>query len=184
MTASTPPHTNESQRSEFSTLVAAVDQRLRRFVLTLTSNPDDAEDVLQDSYEIAWRRFADFQEGTNFYQWISRIAFNQSRNFNRRRRRHHGLGLSDEVLFELAKVSSGYSEFLEVRQQLLQDCLQKLKPVDRALLMDAYRSDQPKSELVVRYGIRFEVLYKKLFRLRVKLYECVNSALGRESRRT
>lgn len=178
---STTPPTNDSQQEAFSRLVASVEQRLRRFLLALTSNPDDAADVLQDAYEVAWRRFNDFQEGTNFYHWISRIAYNQAMNFNRRRRRHRGLGLSDEVLARLAKTSSGYSEFLEVRQQLLQQCLQKLRPVDKALLFDSYREEGTKYDLAERYGIRGEVLYKRLFRLRLKLYECVNLALGRKN---
>lgn len=179
---STTPPANDSQQEEFSRLVASVAQRLRHFLLSLTCNADDAEDVLQDSYEVAWRRFSDFQEGTNFYHWISRIAFNQARNFNRRRRRHRGLGLSDEVLASLAKTNSGYSEFLEIRQELLQQCLQKMKPIDRAFLFDSYRGEGLKSDLAERYGIRGDLLYKKLFRLRLKLYECVNLALGRKNR--
>lgn len=179
---STTSPTNESRQDEFSKLVASVEQRLRHFLLSLTCNPDDAEDVLQDAYEVAWRRFDDFQEGTNFYHWVSRIAYNQARNFNRRRKRHRGLGLSDEVLASLARIHSGYSEFLEVRQQLLQQCLQKLKPIDRALLFDSYREEGPKSAIAGRYGVRGDLLYKKLFRLRVRLFECVNLALGRKNR--
>lgn len=183
MVSSNPP-ADEQRQQEFSKLVASIDRRLRCFLLTLTCDPNDAEDVKQDAYEVAWRRFSDFREGSNFYHWISRIAFNQARNFNRRRKRRRGLGLSDEVVSDLQKMSSGYSEFLEIRQQLLQECLKKLKPVDEALLFDSYREDRSKADLAKRYGIRSDVLYKRLFRLRRKLYDCVNLALGRENRRS
>lgn len=183
VTTSMSPPIDESRKREFSKLAASVDQRLRYFLLSLTSNPDDAEDVLQDSYEVAWRRFSDFEEGSNFYAWMARIAYNQARNFNRKRRRHQGLGLSEEVVADLAKTASGYSEFLEIRQQLLRECLEKLKPIDQALLIDSYRDEQPKADLARRYGIRGDLLPKRLFRLRKKLHDCVNRSLGREKHR-
>ena len=175
---------DDSRQAEFRELVAGSDSRLKHFLLSLTSDPNDADDVLQDTYEIAWRRFSDFRPGTNFYQWIARIAFNQARNFNRKRRKHHGLGLSDDVLADLSRMNSGNSELLEMRQEQLRKCMTQLRAIDQAILLDYYRDDQPKSKLGERYGIRSDVLYKRLFRLRKKLYDCINYNLGLKTRQS
>lgn len=173
---------DEPLKDEFRSYVEAVDSRLKHFLLTLTSNPYDAEDVLQDTYETAWRRFTDFQRGTNFYHWIARIAFNQARNFNRKRRKNRGIGLSDEVLLELAKVDSGNQELLEMREHQLRECLSQLRVLDQALLLDSYRDEHPKPNLSKRYGIPQRTLESRLFRLRKRLYECINKKLGLEGR--
>jgi RNA polymerase sigma-70 factor (ECF subfamily) len=169
-------------REEFRGHVESIDSRLRHFLLTLTSNPDDAEDVLQDTYEVAWRRFSDFQRGTNFYHWVAKIGFNLSRNFNRKRRKNRGMGLSDEVLLELARVDSGNHELLEMREQYLPECLGQLRIVDQALLLDSYRDEHPRPDLAKRYAMREDTLHKRLFRLRKRLYNCINSKLGFEGR--
>lgn len=169
---------SELDQARFRESIQAVHARLRSFLLTLTSNPDDAEDVLQEAYIIAWKKFSEFQVGTNFYQWVSRIAFHEARNFNRKRRKHRGIGLSDQLVVDLAKRHSGCGELLEMRRDQLHHCLDKLKPADRSLLLDSYRQSSPRAELAQDYGATTGSLYKKLSILRSKLYDCVNRHLG------
>ncbi|WP_459555954.1 sigma-70 family RNA polymerase sigma factor [Lacunimicrobium album] len=167
-------------QQEFLEQLEGVSKRLYYYLLALTSNPDDAEDVLQDCYEIAWRKFEEYERGTNFYHWISRIAFNQARNFNRRRRKHRGMGLSDQMLVDLAKMQSGYSELFELRQQQLKKCLGQLNSTDRQMLLSSYQGNVSRAQLAKENGMDADLFYKKLFRLRRKLFDCINRHLGLE----
>jgi RNA polymerase sigma-70 factor (ECF subfamily) len=50
----------------------------------LVHNPDDANDLLQETVLRAWRFFDQFQPGTNCRAWLLTILFNNFRNGYRR----------------------------------------------------------------------------------------------------
>lgn len=50
--------------------------RLRRFALSLTGNPADADDLVQDTVERALRNLHQWQDGTRLDSWMFRIAQN------------------------------------------------------------------------------------------------------------
>src|ERR1700741_2106745 len=54
--------------------------------LRLTRNPQDAEDVVQDTYLKAFRASSQFERGTNLKAWLFTILHNTFRNL----RRHEG----------------------------------------------------------------------------------------------
>lgn len=51
--------------------------RLRRFALTLTRDPDRADDLVQASCERALTRFDQLRKGTRFDSWLYRIIYTQ-----------------------------------------------------------------------------------------------------------
>ena len=55
--------------------------------MRLTRNPDDAGDLLQETYLRAYRGFAGFEEGTNLRAWLYRILMNTFINIYRKRQR-------------------------------------------------------------------------------------------------
>lgn len=50
--------------------------RLRRFARSLTANPADADDLVQDTVERALKRLSTFETGTRLDSWMYRIAQN------------------------------------------------------------------------------------------------------------
>ena len=61
--------------------------RLQAAALTMTANPADAEDLVQETYIKAYASFHQFQEGTNAKAWLMRILKNTFINGYRRRQR-------------------------------------------------------------------------------------------------
>ena len=57
------------QVNAFIRLFTANEPRLRGFAMSLIPNRADAEDVLQQANLILWRKFGQFQIGTNFFAW-------------------------------------------------------------------------------------------------------------------
>ena len=49
---------------------------LRAFALSLTRNPDRADDLVQDTVERAWRHIGSFKPGTNLRGWLCTILRN------------------------------------------------------------------------------------------------------------
>lgn len=69
---------------------------LWRFALSLTRDPVDAEDLLQETLLKGLQAFASFEQGTNFRAWMFSIEMNAFRNRYRKRQREQPVPL-DEV---------------------------------------------------------------------------------------
>lgn len=75
-------------RSAFDQLVARYRAKLLRLVMRTVHDPDDAEDVLQDTLVRAWRAIHTFRGDSAFYTWLFRIAINTAIAFMTGKRRH------------------------------------------------------------------------------------------------
>lgn len=70
----------------FEELVNRYEKKIYRLGLNLTSNPEDAEDLLQETFLKAFQHLPDFREDSRFYTWIVRIAINEGLMKLRKRR--------------------------------------------------------------------------------------------------
>ncbi|GEO18852.1 sigma-70 family RNA polymerase sigma factor [Microvirga aerophila] len=69
-----------------SHLLAAV-PHLRAFAISLTNNPDRADDLVQDTLVRAWANIDKFERGTNLSAWLFTILHNLVRSEYRKRKR-------------------------------------------------------------------------------------------------
>lgn len=81
--------------SAFDELVERYKQRLYATIYHMTSNHEDANDLLQDTFVKAYKSLTHFQGKSSFYTWVYRIAVNRTINFIKRGRRHNALSLDD-----------------------------------------------------------------------------------------
>ena len=72
--------------SSFSELVSRHERKIFRLTQHITGNREDAEDALQESFLKAFTKLAQFEEGSQFYTWLVRIAVNESLMKLRKRR--------------------------------------------------------------------------------------------------
>ena len=73
--------------------VAAYDELVRRYqariyatVYHMTSNHEDANDLVQDTFIKAYRALKTFKGDSSFYTWVYRIAVNKTINFLKQRK--------------------------------------------------------------------------------------------------
>lgn len=64
------------KQKEFETEIIPHLDAMYNFALRLTANPDDAEDLVQESIVKAFRFFNSFEQGTNAKAWLFRIVKN------------------------------------------------------------------------------------------------------------
>lgn len=65
--------------------------------MKMTRNPQDAQDLVQETFLKAYSAFASFTEGTNLKAWLYRIMTNTYINGYRKRQREPYLGAVDEM---------------------------------------------------------------------------------------
>ena len=65
--------------------------------MKMTRNPQDAQDLVQETYLKAYSAFASFEEGTNLKAWLYRIMTNSYINTYRKKQREPYLGAVDDL---------------------------------------------------------------------------------------
>jgi RNA polymerase sigma-70 factor (ECF subfamily) len=70
----------------FSELLASHEKEIYRFVYRLTGNPEDASDLLQDTFLRAFEAFPRLPADWNHRAWLYRIAHRQALNLFRSKR--------------------------------------------------------------------------------------------------
>ena len=78
----------------FAQLYAIYSSRLYRTIVAITKNPEDAQDVLQETFLRAHLRVHAFKGRSSIYSWLTRIAINCALMILRKRRAR------PEVLFD------------------------------------------------------------------------------------
>jgi RNA polymerase sigma-70 factor (ECF subfamily) len=82
--------------------IEAYDQLVRRYqervyatVYHMTSNHEDAHDLVQDTFIKAFRAIKSFKGDSSFYTWVYRIAVNKTINFLKQRKNRVQVSLND-----------------------------------------------------------------------------------------
>lgn len=70
----------------FEELVNRYGQKIHRLGLKITGSPQDAEEVLQDTFLKAFEHLGNFRGDSGFYTWVVRIAVNEALMKLRKRR--------------------------------------------------------------------------------------------------
>jgi len=94
--APAPPE-DPALKDRFERDVLPILPNLYGAALRLTRNPQDAEDLVQETYLRAYRGFAGFQEGTNLRAWMYRILTNTFINAYRKKQREPATVQDDDI---------------------------------------------------------------------------------------
>ena len=71
-------------RAEFARVVDTYYEMIYRLAIRMLSNPQDAEDILQETFIKAYRNFKNFDGRSSVSTWLYRIATNEALMFLRR----------------------------------------------------------------------------------------------------
>lgn len=66
---------------EFVSAVQRNSQRLYLIALSFTQNPDDSEDILQNTFLKLWKNPKPFEGETHLDKWLTAVCVNESRNY-------------------------------------------------------------------------------------------------------
>jgi len=99
--------------------------------LRIVNNPQEAEDVMQDSFLDAFRKIQNYRGEGSFGGWLRRIVVNNSLDALRRRKDELSL---DEVRVEMPEPEDIYDKNIEYRIDEIKDAINKLSDDDRIVI--------------------------------------------------
>lgn len=164
---------SEDPTPEFIQLLTKNQSRLFAYTLSLVGNRQQAEDVMQETNMILWRKRDQFKLGTNFGAWMMKVAYYQVMD-HRRKQNKQALFVDDEnFLAELAEEAAMSTELTERQQEALQMCLQKLPQRQRDLVRMRYSEGASIKSVAEKIGSAATAVKQTLFRARGNLIDCV-----------
>jgi RNA polymerase sigma-70 factor, ECF subfamily len=177
-----PPPANDlsARTEEFIRLFSEHQRELFKFIFTLVPSQADADDVLQETSIILWRKFGEFAVGTDFFRWAAQVAYNKVREFRKKAARSRLRFWTDDLIEALATTRLADQELLDRQRLLLADCVGRLAPVDRELIRRCFAEKSTIRAAAERIGRPTNTIYKALNRIRRTLMDCVARAQQRE----
>jgi RNA polymerase sigma-70 factor (ECF subfamily) len=172
-----PQDFEKTQYERFLQLFRRNEERIFGFILKLLPNFSIAEDIMQDTMMIMWRKFDDFEEGTCFAAWGMQIARYKVMEFHQQNKKHVVVRFNVEVLKQItADDSEGGSKnrYLEA----LHGCVNKLKEQNRRIVMLRYSKEMSSKQISQQMGVSANVVYKSIAKIHYLLQECVEKTLS------
>jgi len=173
-----PPETE--RHSRFLRSFTANEAAIRAYVRRMVPTRGDADDVMQETSVVLWEKFDTFREDEDFRAWAFGVARFEVLAWLRDKGRDR-LVLNEEVVALLADEAADEEPRLERQREALEDCLAKVAPEQRQLLMQAY-SDESRIQDVARHsGRTVPGFYQWLHRMRKLLLDCIRRDMAKEA---
>jgi RNA polymerase sigma-70 factor, ECF subfamily len=164
----------------FTELVNRYERNIYRLARHITQNPEDAEDILQETFLKAYEHLRDFQGNSKFYTWLVRIAVNQSLMKLRKRKSDASVSLDDpydtgeeNLVREIAvwepNPEQTYSQ--EEMRAILEKAVDSLPPTFRAVFALRDIEELSTEETAAILNLSIPAVKSRLLRARLRLRE-------------
>ncbi len=162
----------------YSELVRRHQRKIYALTYHMTSNKEDAEDLVQDVFVKAYASLGSFKRDAGFYTWVYRIAVNRTINFLKQRGRRAAQSLDDldegierdPAYVELVARESPVREAsLGELQKKLNDALQTLSEKHRTVVVMHDIQGVPHDEIARLLKVSAGTVRSRLFYARQML---------------
>jgi RNA polymerase sigma-70 factor (ECF subfamily) len=171
---STEPHSAEEK---IVGLIARHQAELHRYILSLLPDRMLADDVLQETNLVLWRKAAEYDPAQSFLPWALTVAFYQVKAARRDagRDRH----VFDDSLVEILAAEHREADPREGDlEQALERCLRELPERQRQLILARYEPGASVRELAEVHKQTPTALSLSLLRIRKALESCVERKIA------
>ena len=138
-------------------------------VIGIVDNPQDAEEIVQDSFLNAYRGLPNLEDTKKFKSWLAKIARNRA--LNRLREGRIDTVSINEVGEQALPPSDAPDEKLILREQgeLIRRAIETLSPKEREVARSYYLEGSSYDELTRTHGLSYKAISVRLSRAKQKL---------------
>lgn len=150
------------------------------YILSLLGDRDLADEVLQETNLVLWRKADEFEPGTEFGAWACTIARFQVLAQRQKLARDH-LVFDDDVLDLVAERAAERLADMPARQRALRRCLSTLSEDQRKMLLARYAENGSVARIAEELGRSAPSVSQTLYRVRQLLVQCIERRLAEEA---
>ncbi|HEX3444438.1 MAG TPA: sigma-70 family RNA polymerase sigma factor [Chthoniobacterales bacterium] len=164
--------TQNGDTQAFDALWQKYSSRIYSLIYNMTSNHEDANDLLLEVFAKAYRSISGFRGKSSFYTWIHAIAVNMTINFVKKRGRRFQMSLddldssvhNDKEFIELTASNTPTREVdLSELQQRLNEAMMKLSLEHRTVVTMFDIQGMPHAEIARILGVPEATVRSRLF---------------------
>jgi RNA polymerase sigma-70 factor (ECF subfamily) len=169
----------------FELLVERNERKIFSIAQRITRNREDAEDVVQQSFQKAFIHLKKFEGKSLFYSWLTRIAINEALMLLRRKRGSHEVSIEEsstktENALPLGFLDSAPNPEVSCldreREQMLSAALNKLNPGIRKAIELRELGGLTTGETALVMGLSVAAVKGRVFQGRRKLRETLSQS--------
>ena len=167
----------ENPQENLIALITRHQSSLHAYILSLLPNASKADDVLQETNLVLWRKSAEYDSARPFMPWACRIAYFQVKAALRDAARDRHV-FDPDLLDLLAAEDAPDADRTAALDHALRDCLDQLPGEKRELILHRYQPDSSVDEIAAARNISSGALSLQLHRIRRMLGNCVEGKLN------
>ncbi len=171
-------------RDLFEILMRENADRVRSFLLASVRDAATAEDLLQETFLVAWRNLDRYDRQLPFGPWVRGIAGKLLLNHRRRLGRSKVHYCDEESLRDLDRSFETLERLpgdtFDEKLDVLRDCLARLGPPRRQVVSLHYEHGLHCKEIAQRLALGVEAVKKHLQRARTELMRCMEGRVEPE----
>jgi RNA polymerase sigma-70 factor (ECF subfamily) len=167
---------DSQKRTDFESVAVPLMGALYRTALRLTGQPEDASDIVQETYLRAYRTFENFRPGTNARAWLFTVLYSVFINRRRKMRREQAhISIEDlearhERFVTEALSDSSPPVFGDMASPEVEAALDALPEVFRSAVLMVDINELSYDEAATVLGCPVGTLRSRLFRARRLLF--------------
>jgi RNA polymerase sigma-70 factor, ECF subfamily len=175
---------DDAQQDEAFVRLFGLNQgRVFGYIVTLLPCWADAEDVLQRTSIVLWKKFGEFDQSADFARWACGVAYREVLKYLKQQSRHRQV-FSEAILQQIASARVAHSDLLEERRLAMNDCVEKLLLNDREIIEHYYyQGKKTAAEVARELGRPADTVLHALVRIRGSLHRCIDDAITSEKRK-
>jgi RNA polymerase sigma-70 factor, ECF subfamily len=166
---------DDSNREAFVQQIMAEQTSLFAYIARLLGNLNDANNVLQQTNLVLWRKADEFEAGTNFRAWARKTAYFQTLAFLRDKKRDKHV--FDEALLEQLAARPQEADEDE-RRVALRHCLGHISADSLELLRQRYAPGNSISDIAKQRHKSEGAIRNALMRIRQAVVRCIERQMS------
>lgn len=171
-----PSHPQDPQENLVA-LITRHQAALHTYILSLLPNQAKADDVLQETNLVLWRKAAEYDQTKPFMPWACKVAWFQVKAARRDAARDRHV-FNPELLDLLAAEDESDLETTTALDHALRDCLEQLPAEKREMILHRYQTDSSVNAMAATRNLSPGALSAQLHRIRQMLESCIEGKLS------
>ncbi len=165
----------EGDKRAMQVLYARHNVRVFRFIVRLTGNQSQAEDLVSEVFLDVWRQAEGFESKSQVSTWLLAIARYKALSALRRRTDEH---LDDHMAATIEDTSDDPETVVHTkdRNTIVQKCLKELSPAHREVLDLVYYHEKSVEEVAKIVGVPAATVKTRMFYARSKMADLLKQA--------
>ncbi len=164
---------------QFIRLIMTHQHTLFAFIMSQIHNSNDAEDVLQDSITVMWRKFDNFIPESNFEAWGIQIAKLTCYKYIRKNS-NKKVAFNSELLETIENCFIEKLPEIDMRKTALLKCIDKLPENEKKYIQLHYEKKMTIKKISEVLDISVNRMYNAMTRMHLVLRRCVKRSLMME----